>query len=202
MTATKSEIRAAMRARRKAVTPIARAAAGKELSRRLFSESRELSAVISKKGPIAVYIASKDEIDLNDFITAALSFGCEIVAPRWNGVDYELVRVSDLTTLVKGPLDILEPPAGSVVRPQDVRAWLIPGLAFTRDGGRLGYGGGWYDRLLKQAAARAPKIGIAYGFQIVDALPTEPHDIRLTSVVSYALSVRIASDGPQDSLPR
>lgn len=189
MTATKGEIRAAMRARRKAVTPIARAAAGKELSRRLFTESRELGAAISKKGPIAVYIASKDEIDLSDFITAALSFGCEIVAPRWNGVDYELVRVSDLTTLVKGPFDILEPPAGPVVQPHDVRAWLIPGLAFAQDGARLGYGGGWYDRLLKRAAARAPKIGIAYGFQIVDELPTEPHDIRLTSVVSYALSV-------------
>lgn len=184
MSATKSEIRAVMRVRRKAVTPIARAAAGKELSRRLFTESRELSAAISKKGPIAVYIASKEEIDLNDFIIAALSFGCEIVAPRWNGVDYELVRVSDLATLVKGPLDILEPPAGPVVRPQDVRAWLVPGLAFTQAGARLGYGGGWYDRLLCRADKRAPKIGIAYGFQIVDELPTEPHDIRLTSVAS------------------
>ena len=65
-----------------------------------------------------------------------------------------------------------------------MRAWLIPGLAFTRDGGRLGYGGGWYDRLLKRAAKRAPKIGIAHGFQIVDELPTEPHDIRLTLVAS------------------
>lgn len=184
MTATKSEIRAAMRARRRAVSPEARAAAGKELSRRLFVENRALGAAISKKGPIAVYIASKEEIDLSDFITAALSFGCEIVAPRWNGVDYELVRVSDLATLVKGPLDILEPPAGPVVPPHDVRAWLIPGLAFTQAGGRLGYGGGWYDRLLVRAAKRAPKIGIAYGFQIVDELPVEPHDVRLTSVES------------------
>lgn len=184
MNRDKNEIRAVMRARRKAVTPLARAAVGKELSRRLFVESRELGAAISKKGPIAVYLASKEEIDLTDFITAALTFGCEIVAPRWNGVDYELVRVSDLATLVKGPHDILEPAAGPVVPPQDVRAWLIPGLAFTRDGGRLGYGGGWYDRLLKRAAMRAPKIGIAYDFQIVDELPTEPHDIRLTLVAS------------------
>ena len=183
MSTDKNVIRAEMRTRRKAVTPEARAAAGKELSRRLFVENRALGAAISAKGTIAVYLASKEEIDLADFIIAALSFGCAVVAPRWNGTDYELVRLQDFATLVKGPHGILEPPAGPAVRPEDVRAWLVPGLAFTKDGGRLGYGGGWYDRLLCRAAMQSPKIGIAYGFQLVDELPTEPHDIRLTSVV-------------------
>ena len=183
MSTDKNVIRAEMRTRRKAVTPEARAAAGKELSRRLIVEDRALGAAISAKGPIAVYLASKEEIDLADFITAALSFGCAVIAPRWNGTDYELVRLQDFATLVKGPHGILEPPAGPAVRPEDVRAWLVPGLAFTKDGGRLGYGGGWYDRLLCRAAMQSPKIGIAYGFQLVDELPTEPHDIRLTSVV-------------------
>ena len=183
MSTDKNVIRAEMRTRRKAVTPEARAAAGKELSRRLIVEDRALGAAISAKGPIAVYLASKEEIDLADFITAALSFGCAVIAPRWNGTDYELVRLQDFATLVKGPHGILEPPAGPAVRPEDVRAWLVPGLAFTKDGGRLGYGGGWYDRLLCRAAKQSPKIGIAYGFQLVDELPTEPHDIRLTSVV-------------------
>ena len=184
MSTDKNVIRAEMRTRRKAVTPEARAAAGKELSRRLFVEERALGAAISAKGPIAVYIASKEEIDLADFITAALSFGCAVVAPRWNGTDYDLVRLQDFATLVKGPHGILEPPAGPAVRPEDVRVWLVPGLAFTQDGGRLGYGGGWYDRLLCRAAKQTPKIGIAYGFQLVDELPTEPHDVRLTSVES------------------
>ena len=183
MSTDKNVIRAEMRTRRKAVTPEARAAAGKELSRRLIVEDRALGAAISAKGPIAVYLASKEEIDLADFITAALSFGCAVFAPRWNGTDYELVRLQDFATLVKGPHGILEPPAGPAVRPEDVRAWLVPGLAFAKDGGRLGYGGGWYDRLLCRAAKQTPKIGIAYGFQLVDELPTEPHDIRLTSVV-------------------
>ena len=56
-----------------AVTPEVRAAAGKELSRRLIVEDRALGAAISAKGPIAVYLASKEEIDLTDFIAAALS---------------------------------------------------------------------------------------------------------------------------------
>lgn len=173
-----------MRERRGALTPEARRAASAALSKRLFVTDRDLGKAISKKGPIAVYLASKEEIDLTDFISAALSFGCVLVAPRWNGTEYELVRIENLEMLVKGPHGILEPPAGPVVRPRDVRAWLVPGLAFTRKGGRLGYGGGWYDRLLCKVPKRVPKIGIAYAFQLVDELPAEPHDIRLTFVVS------------------
>lgn len=184
MRRSKAKIRAEMRARRKKVSPEARAAAGKELSKRLLTENRELGAALVEKGPIAVYLASKDEIDLSEFISAALSLGCVLVAPRWNGTDYELVRLDDFNTLVKGPHGILEPPKGEVMRPEDVRAWLVPGLAFTKEGGRLGYGGGWYDRLLGKASANSPKIGIAYDFQVVRNLPSEPHDIPLTSIES------------------
>lgn len=180
----KDEIRRMMRERRRALTPEARRAASAALSKRLFVTDRDLGKAISKKGPIAVYLASKEEIDLTDFISATLSFGCVLVAPRWNGTEYELVRIENLEMLVKGPHGILEPSAGPVVCPKDVRAWLVPGLAFTRKGGRLGYGGGWYDRLLCKVPKRVPKIGIAYAFQLVDELPTEPHDIRLTSIVS------------------
>ena len=181
---SKDEIRRTMRERRGALTPEARRAASAALSKRLFVTDRDLGKAISKKGPIAVYLASKEEIDLTDFISAALSFGCVLVAPCWNGTEYELVRIENLEMLVKGPHGILEPPAGPVIRPEDVRAWLVPGLAFTKNGGRLGYGGGWYDRLLCKVPKRVPKIGIAYAFQLVDELPTEPHDIRLTSIVS------------------
>lgn len=184
MRRSKAKIRAEMRARRKKVSPEARAATGKELSKRLLTENRELGAALAEKGPIAVYLASKDEIDLSEFISAALSLGCVLVAPRWNGTDYELVRLDDFNTLVKGPHGILEPPKGEVMRPEDVRAWLVPGLAFTKEGGRLGYGGGWYDRLLGKASANSPKIGIAYDFQVVRNLPSEPHDIPLTSIES------------------
>ena len=180
----KRTIREAMKAQRRAVPSEVRADAGKSLSRRLLAEHAALGAALSHKGPVAVYFASKEEIDLADFIFAALSLGCTIVAPRWNGTGYELVRVSDLAKLVEGPHGILEPPAGPVVRPEDVRAWLVPGRGFTKDGARLGYGGGWYDRLLASAPNGVPRIGVAYDFQVVDVLPTESHDVRLTDVVT------------------
>ena len=49
---------------------------------------------------------------------------------------------------LRGPMNILEPAEADIVKPADVEVWVIPGLAFTKDGKRLGYGGGWYDRLL------------------------------------------------------
>jgi len=63
------------------------------------------------------------------------------------------------------------------------KVWIVPGLAFTRTGARLGYGGGWYDRLLAGADPSAVLLGVAYPFQMVEELPSELHDIRLTDVV-------------------
>jgi len=87
---------------------------------------------------------------------------------RWNGFTFPLFHFSTF------PLGI----QGSVPK-----VWIVPGLAFTRTGARLGYGGGWYDRLLAAADPSAVLLGVAYPFQMVEELPSEPHDIRLTDVV-------------------
>jgi 5-formyltetrahydrofolate cyclo-ligase len=61
---------------------------------------------------------------------------------------------------------------------------LVPGIAFTREGARIGRGAGFFDRFLAHRAARAIKIGIAFSFQIVESLPADPHDVKLDLVVS------------------
>ena len=61
---------------------------------------------------------------------------------------------------------------------------IVPGTAFTVDGDRLGQGGGWYDRFLPGRRDDALTIGIGFEPQIVDSLPTEPHDVRLDCVVT------------------
>ena len=66
---------------------------------------------------------------------------------------------------------------------EDVGVWIVPGLAFTRDGRRLGYGGGWYDRFLAAAAPDALAFAAAYPFQMLDELPVEAHDRRVKAVV-------------------
>jgi 5-formyltetrahydrofolate cyclo-ligase len=61
---------------------------------------------------------------------------------------------------------------------------LVPGLAFSRAGHRLGRGGGFYDRLLRGRAAHAIKVGVCFAFQLVEAVPIEPHDAIMNAVMS------------------
>ena len=182
----KAQIRGEMRRRRKAVDAAVRQSAAHEICAALLRRA-DVCRAIESAAPIAVYLAAPQEIDLSAFIAAVLHNDGRIVAPRWNGASYDLAEVTGLgaADLATGPMGIREPkPDASRCAPPSVGAWLIPGLAFTRDGKRLGYGGGWYDRLLATVAADVPKIGIAYDFQIVADLPTEPHDVRLTDVVT------------------
>jgi 5-formyltetrahydrofolate cyclo-ligase len=75
---------------------------------------------------------------------------------------------------------ILEPPPDApAFAPELVDMALIPGLAFTRDGGRLGYGGGFYDRLLPQLRPDCLLVGITHSSLLLPALPLEPHDIKM-----------------------
>ena len=165
-----------MRERRRALTPEERTAAAEIICEKL--------AALNFHSPIAVYLASPQEIDLSPFIRGMLAVA-KVVAPRWNGETYELAVLKGLdgACLRKGPMGILEPAEAEIVSPKEVEVWLVPGLAFTRDGKRLGYGGGWYDRLLAEAPKDSLKLGIAHVFQVVDDLPSESHDILLSEVV-------------------
>ena len=166
-----------MRDRRRALTPEERTAASEVICAKL--------AALQLKSPIAIYLASPQEIDLSPFIRKMLAMGVKVVAPRWNGETYELAVLKGLDDahLRQGPMGILEPVEAEIVSPKVVGVWLVPGLAFTRNGKRLGYGGGWYDRLLAEASKDSLKLGIAHAFQVVDDLPSEPHDILLSKVV-------------------
>ena len=173
----KDEIRRAMRERRRALTPEEWTAMSEIICAKL--------AALNLHSPIAVYLASPQEIDLALFIRKMQESGVKVVAPRWNGETYELAVLKGLDEqhLRQGPMGILEPDEAEIVPPEEVEVWLVPGLAFTRSGKRIGYGGGWYDRLLAETPKNAVKLGIAHAFQVVDDLPNEPHDILLTGVI-------------------
>jgi len=188
--AGKDAIRAVMKARRRAVSPAQRTAAGRELADRLLSRSEILAALASRR-PIAVYLPGPDEVDLLPFLEKVLERGGVLLAPRWTGSDYALAPLRGLSSaeIRKGPHGIAEPAErGRASDDLEPAVWLVPGLAFTAEGVRLGFGGGWYDRLL--AADRGPSVrfGIAYEFQIVPQLPAEPHDVRLSDIISARCS--------------
>jgi 5-formyltetrahydrofolate cyclo-ligase len=68
--------------------------------------------------------------------------------------------------------------------PDAIDLIVVPGVAFSKDRHRLGRGGGFFDRLLAGRAANAFKLGICFSFQLLDTIPTEPHDIVMNAIVS------------------
>ena len=177
----KTGIRAEMRKRRRAVSAEVRAVASHGLCARLLEHEAVVAAIAAKR-PIMVYFATPDEPDLSEFVTAALERGAVLAAPRWNGVTYEPTLFRSLAELGEGPHGITEPIECSPAA--NVAVWLVPGLAFTANGRRLGHGGGWYDRLLSGAEAGAVRLGVGYDFQVVGDLPQEPHDQLLDEIIT------------------
>lgn len=136
---------------------------------------------------VAVYLAKDNEISLDAFIEYALANGMTLAAPRWNGECYDLAALTSLAEphVAIGPMQIREPGAGSsMIASSEVDVWLVPGLCFTLSGKRIGYGGGWYDRLLAGASADSVKIGIAASYQIFDDLPVEETDIAMDCCIT------------------
>lgn len=93
---------------------------------------------------------------------------------------YVFAEFDGWDNLAIGPYDVRQPVDSPETEQIDMA--ILPGVAFDTKGNRLGYGKGVYDKLL--AGMDCPKIGLAYDFQVVDALPTEPHDLKMDMVIT------------------
>ena len=100
----------------------------------------------------------------------------------------DLVMVTDPTALVRGPFGVVEPPLSwePLTDLTDLDAIFIPGLAFSMDGGRLGFGGGWYDRLLARIPDKTIKIGVCWNEMLIDSVPMDAWDIRMDGILTEA----------------
>lgn len=88
------------------------------------------------------------------------------------------------------------PTATDPIDPMAVDVVVVPGLAFTVNGHRLGQGGGWYDRFLASTRDGCRKIGVGFDVQIVDEVPTEEHDVTLDMVITESRVIVRESDQP------
>jgi 5-formyltetrahydrofolate cyclo-ligase len=100
----------------------------------------------------------------------------------------DLVMVTDPTALVRGPFGVVEPPLSwePLTDITTLDAIFIPGLAFSKTGGRLGFGGGWYDRLLARIPDKTIKIGLCWNEMLVEAIPMDAWDIRMDGILTEA----------------
>ena len=93
----------------------------------------------------------------------------------------QFVQIDSTSHLRPGAFKILQPPPGPITT--DFETILCPGIAFTKNGGRLGQGGGFHDRFLS-GQPRARFIGIAFQFQLIDSIPSDEHDIFMHQIVT------------------
>jgi 5-formyltetrahydrofolate cyclo-ligase len=130
---------------------------------------------------VGAYFAIGSEVMTELIIGHAKMLGKKIALPR---VEKDKIRFYELplaNTLVKGKFGVMEPPPYEPIDKIDILA--VPGVAFDKKGNRLGYGKGFYDRLL--AGKRTEfSIGLAYSFQLVENLPYDRYDERLDAIAS------------------
>ncbi len=116
----------------------------------------------------------------------AAGWGDEIALPRIEGERLVFCLAPRRESLVTGPFGTREPGAEAAeVFPEAGDTILVPGLAFDGRGGRLGRGGGFYDRFLARAAG-VRRVGVCFADQIIDEVPMEPHDARVDALVTEA----------------
>lgn len=174
----KPALRAAALAARRSLAGSERQRASREVVSRLLDlpELRDAEVVV-------LYAALADETDVGTAVTPLLLRGARTVFPRVEGDRLVLVAASDPRTLQSGYRGIREP-VGPEVPLASVDAIVVPGVAFDPRGGRLGQGGGHYDRLLPTLPGAAVSIGVCFACQMAPDVPLDDHDVSVDIVVS------------------
>lgn len=130
---------------------------------------------------VMIYSALPDEVQTQTFLEE-WRHRKKIILPTVVGDDIIPVELAEDTTFAVGDFNILEPQNEPYTGGYDLI--VVPGVAFDRNGNRIGRGRGYYDRFLcKHLNVR--RIGICFDFQLVDEVPTEPNDIKMDKVISF-----------------
>lgn len=174
----KDALRRTALAARRGLSPTERAEADAAICARLLTLPELTGA-----SRVLAYAALPSEADPGAAVLALRARGAHTLFPRVRGSALDLVDVADDQALRPGYRGVREP-VGRVVGADAVEVALVPGTAFDPRGGRLGGGGGHYDRLLARLPASAPVIGVAFACQMVPRVPREPHDRPVDLVVT------------------
>ena len=173
-----------MKARLAAVMPAEREAKSLSACAKLLIINEFQQAKI-----VAFFVSMPEELDTRPMILAALKAGKKVLVPRTDLSKKTLTfyEIRDLTAdLEPGTLGILEPiPSrtriGSAAEADCV---FVPGLVFSDDNHRIGFGAGLYDRFLSTLKPGVPRIGLGFSFQKMASVPVESHDVRLDFVLT------------------
>lgn len=173
----KDELRHAMRARRRALSQEEQRRASLAVLERVraFAPYREARSVMA-------YMACRGELDLSPVLLDALAQGKTLLLPRCEAPGIMTARrVTELSQLATGAYGLMEPAqCCAVFPPEEINLIFVPGTAFDALGGRLGQGGGYYDRFL--ARTKALRAGVCHDFALIARVPAQAHDMRMDCI--------------------
>ena len=121
------------------------------------------------------YLPYNQEVRTEPILLQALADGKRVAVPKVYADEMKFIYLTDLSKVEKGYSGIPEPVEDGPVADDTTALVLVPGLAFDREGHRIGYGGGFYDKFLT-AEPNHPTLALCYEFQMVPQLPTEAFD--------------------------
>ncbi len=153
-----------------------------EMSIRICNKIKEMKEYVEAED-ICMYMPANNEVDLTYLIEDAWSRGKTVWLPKTSGRRMDFFRFDGNTPLSEGPYKILEPQSDVILEPDEKALILMPGVAFSMDGGRLGYGSGYYDIYLAQHHW-STTAAVCFDFQIIEKLPIEEHDIKPDFIIS------------------
>jgi len=146
---------------------------------------------IEKASTLFIYVNFRSEVQTVPFIKKCIAMGKTVAVPLTLVKEKKLkaFKITDPEKdLCPGYCGIPEPDSclqqSALVDPSALEVAIIPGSVFDHRGGRLGYGGGYYDRFLVQAAPQAIRVALAYNLQLVSGLKLQPHDQLMDRIIT------------------
>ncbi len=187
-TSEKIALRAAMRKAIASISTEQRSLASHRIAARL-----EQSEVFAKARTILLFVPLPSEPDLRELLKRTIAIGNTVLLPRARR-DPPAIEVAAVDPalslddqLAPDDLGVLAP-TGPAIDPASVELAIVPGVAFSADGARLGRGGGYYDRLLAALPSATRTIGVCFHLQRLEAIPEDAHDRRVQAVITDAKS--------------
>jgi 5-formyltetrahydrofolate cyclo-ligase len=189
-TRSKRVTRRALLAQRDSLSEADRA----ERSRKIAEAADAVLAQHARGGDIvAMYAAKGSEVDTTAIDAAARARGLIVAYPRVvddaHALAFHAVRLDELVLARFGLRE--PPPEAPAIELARIAVFFVPGLAFDRCGGRIGWGRGHYDATLA-AAPGARRVGLAFDFQVVDGVPREAHDTLLHEILTEVATYTVA----------
>lgn len=153
-----------------------------EKSRQIENKLFSLEQYIKSK-TVMFFVSFNNEINTHDMIKSALK-NKTVIIPKVAHHEIEPSVIIDFGNLLPSEkFGILEPIEIMKIAYKNIDLVLIPGIVFDKEGHRIGYGFGYYDRFLRKVP-KAIKIGLSFEFQVIDKIPREMHDVHVDLIVT------------------